>query len=74
MACVPCRGKGGAWALPLVGMDFILPMTTSVDCENLVGYGGSFEGRTHVVCADDVGSGEDGGYVGGGGGVNQVLR
>ena len=74
MACVPFCGQGGAWGLPLVGMDFHLPMTTSVGCEDLVGYGGGFEGGTHVVCADDVGPSEDGGYVGGRGGVDQVLR
>ncbi len=37
--------------------------------EDGVGYGCGFEGGEDVVDADDVGSGEDGGYVGCGGGV-----
>ena len=39
-----------------------------------VGYGGGFCGGTDVVGADDVGAGEDGGCVGGGGGVETVFH
>ena len=38
-----------------------------------VGDGSGFDGGTDVVGADDVGAGEDGGYVGGGGGLEAVL-
>ncbi len=37
--------------------------------KDAVGDGGGFDGGADVVDAEDVGSGEDGGYVGGGGGV-----
>ena len=42
--------------------------------EDGVGDGCGFGGGVYVVDADEVGSGEDGGYVGGGGGVNPGLR
>ncbi len=42
--------------------------------EDAVGDGGGFDGRADVVGADDVGSGEDGGYVSGGGGVEAVFH
>ena len=42
--------------------------------EDAVGDGGGFGGGADVVDAEDVGSGEDGGYVGGGGGVEAGLR
>ena len=42
--------------------------------QNAIGYGGGFDGRADIVGADDVGTGEDGGYVGGGGGVEAVFH
>ena len=42
--------------------------------EDAVGYGGGFGGGADVVGADDVGAGQDGGYVGGGGGVETVFH
>ena len=42
--------------------------------EDAVGDGGGFDGGAYVVSADDVGSGEDGGYVGGGGGLLRGHR
>ena len=42
--------------------------------EDAVGDGGSFGGGADVVDADDVGSGEDGGYIGCGGGMEAGLR
>ena len=42
--------------------------------EDAVGDGGGFGGRADVVGADDVGAGEDGGCVGGGGGVEAVFH
>jgi len=39
-----------------------------------VGDGGGFDCGTDVVGADDVGAGEDGGCVGGGGGVETVFH
>ena len=41
--------------------------------EDAVGDGGGFYGGADVVDAEDVGSGEDCGYVGGGGGVEAVF-
>jgi hypothetical protein len=39
-----------------------------------VGDGGGFDGGADVVGADDVGAGEDGGYVGGSGGLEAVFH
>ena len=42
--------------------------------EDAVGYGGGFDCGADVVGADDVGAGEDGGYIGSGGGVEAILH
>jgi hypothetical protein len=42
--------------------------------EDTVGDGGCLDGGADVVDAEDVGSGEDCGYVGSGGGVEPALR
>ena len=39
-----------------------------------VGDGSGFDGGTDVVGADDVGTGQDGGYVGGGTGLEAVFH
>ena len=40
----------------------------------MVGDGGGFDGGADVVDAEDVGSGEDGGDVGGSGGVEAIVH
>ncbi len=42
--------------------------------QDAVGYGGGFYGGADVVRADNVCAGEDGSYVGGGGGVETVFH
>jgi hypothetical protein len=42
--------------------------------KDAVGDGGGFYGGSDVVGADDVGSGEDGGYVGGSGGLEAIFH
>ena len=66
VAGIPCRGSMMSVVLPLVGMRACLTCG-----QDAVGDGGGFDGGADVVDAEDVGSGEDGGYVGGGGGVER---
>jgi hypothetical protein len=49
-------------------------MEMSTCGEDAIGYGGGFYGGAHVMSAEDVGSGENGGYVGGGGRVEAVFH
>ncbi len=46
----------------------------SLCIEDAVGDGGGFGGGVYVVDAEDVGSGEDGGYIGSGGGCDEIIR
>ena len=64
------------WVLPLVETNgwANLEGSSLESFHDAVGYRGGFDGRADVVGANDVGAGEDGGYVGGGGGVEAILH
>ena len=82
------RGAATSWRVYLVEARrciWVVPLVESTDWADLdqaplgsfqdaVGNGGGIDRGTDVVCSDDVGAGEDGGYVGGGGGVETVFR
>lgn len=56
-----------------MSIGFVFGLSGLDGVKDAVGDDGGFDGGADVMGADDVGSGEDGGYIGSGGGVEAVF-